>query len=226
MDGRARISSPRGLLTPLQRRVLSLVGSRTTAFFLTGGSALAEYHLGHRRSQDLDLFTTREDAFDDADRIIRDVASEMSASATAVRSGIGFRRYLIESGEEQAVVDLVLESAEQIDELKLETDAVLVDTLREIAVNKLCALLSRTETKDLVDLFFISKAGVEPLELLPEARRKDGGMSPGMLAYTISQVPVRPLPDGMVAALTPEELDAFKQSTIAHLQKKAFPGNR
>ena len=48
-----------GLLTALQKEFLSVFSglSDQAQFYLTGGTALAEYYLGHRLSIDLDFFT-------------------------------------------------------------------------------------------------------------------------------------------------------------------------
>ncbi len=50
-------------LDSFQRRVLEEFFERQSRFFLTGGGALAGFHLEHRRTKDLDLFTV-EDALD------------------------------------------------------------------------------------------------------------------------------------------------------------------
>ena len=45
-------------LTPLKRAFLDAFFAENRSFFLTGGSALGIFYLDHRRSYDLDLFTT------------------------------------------------------------------------------------------------------------------------------------------------------------------------
>lgn len=47
-----------GILTPAQKAVIDLVAKEQnlTHFYLTGGTALAEYYLQHRTSDDLDFF--------------------------------------------------------------------------------------------------------------------------------------------------------------------------
>ncbi|MBI5729257.1 MAG: nucleotidyl transferase AbiEii/AbiGii toxin family protein [Candidatus Magasanikbacteria bacterium] len=48
------------MLSKNQRRLLKVIGdSRTICqyFYLTGGTALAEYYLHHRYSEDLDFFS-------------------------------------------------------------------------------------------------------------------------------------------------------------------------
>lgn len=51
----------KGILTPGQQAILHLLGHvpDITHFYLTGGTALAEFYMGHRRSFDLDLFTAQ-----------------------------------------------------------------------------------------------------------------------------------------------------------------------
>jgi hypothetical protein len=56
-------SSPVNKLSPLQRDVLDAFFERERGFFHTGGAALA-FHIGHRATDDLDLFTTEEQAFE------------------------------------------------------------------------------------------------------------------------------------------------------------------
>lgn len=52
---------PTGDLTPAQRTFLDhLIGSEfADTFYLSGGTALSAFHLHHRDSEDLDLFSRR-----------------------------------------------------------------------------------------------------------------------------------------------------------------------
>ena len=51
------------VLTPFQKKVLEFFSSLKDSkhFFLTGGMALAEFYLGHRKSFDLDMFTSEKE---------------------------------------------------------------------------------------------------------------------------------------------------------------------
>lgn len=49
----------------------------------------------------------------------------------------------------------MIERIPQIDEKKNEFDGVRVDTIREIMVNKICALIHRCELKDVLDLYYL-----------------------------------------------------------------------
>jgi len=48
---------PASQLSPLQEEILRFFFQREDRFFLTGGAALAGFHLKHRRTADLDFFT-------------------------------------------------------------------------------------------------------------------------------------------------------------------------
>ena len=52
----------KGILSEIQKRILGSFQRLADAsyFYLTGGTALAEFYLGHRNSYDLDLFTPEE----------------------------------------------------------------------------------------------------------------------------------------------------------------------
>ena len=53
----------KGIITNLQRSFLLSLSTLSDSrhFYLTGGTALAEFYLGHRCSYDLDLFTTQKE---------------------------------------------------------------------------------------------------------------------------------------------------------------------
>jgi hypothetical protein len=50
-------SSPPSTLDPFQQELLRAFFNREQRFVLTGGAALGGFHLGHRTTRDLDLFT-------------------------------------------------------------------------------------------------------------------------------------------------------------------------
>ena len=67
----------RSALSAIQVEVLRAFFDRERGFFLTGGAALAGFHLGHRPTDDLDLFTTDDDAFERGRRVLGDVAGDL-----------------------------------------------------------------------------------------------------------------------------------------------------
>lgn len=194
---------------------------REQRFFLTGGAALAGFHLKHRDTKDLDLFTT-EDLLEQGTATLRTVARDLGASLESVQTGPTIRRFLLRRGEESVVVDLVEDLAPQIHVEKLDIGSIRVDPPEEILANKLCALLSRAELRDLVDVYALVQHGYSLETAMNDAARKDGGMSPGQLAWVLSEVSIGDdaKPPGGVPV---DELRAFVTSLISRLQDLAFP---
>jgi hypothetical protein len=82
-------------LSTLQRRLLAEISQRSNAFFMTGGGVLVEWVLRHRRTDDLDMFTTNPEAMASCDAILRASAEAISAQVEAITTTPDFRRYLM-----------------------------------------------------------------------------------------------------------------------------------
>jgi hypothetical protein len=206
-------------LSRLQREFLRRFSSRTSAFFLSGGAVLAGWVLGHRRTDDLDLFTTDDAAMGEADRLVRGVAAELGAALESVQTAPDFRRYVVRSGTEATIVDLVRERVPQLHQ-KVTRDGVLSDPVEEIVANKICALLGRAEVRDLVDIYFLERAGFRVERFLGDAQRKDAGVTAAALAWVLSQLTV---PDSPPAGLDAETLRAFARELETRLRRLAVP---
>jgi hypothetical protein len=105
---------PPDRLTPLQRIVLRTFFAAERGFFLSGGGALVGFYLGHRETTDLDLFTTSSEAFDRA-RVVRpNVVAAFGGKLVTRQDAPGFRRVVVQRGDEQLVVDVVREVEPQL----------------------------------------------------------------------------------------------------------------
>jgi hypothetical protein len=72
-------------LDSFQREVLAAFFERQDGFFLTGGAALAGFHLHHRTTKDLDLFTI-EDLVDEGEQTIMGIARDLGAEVERLTS--------------------------------------------------------------------------------------------------------------------------------------------
>lgn len=207
-------------LTPLQREVLEVFFRREHEFFLTGGAALAGFHLGHRETHDLDLFTLR-DEIDAAERLLDEVARELGCVVERLHTSPDFRRRELRRSDGSVVVDLVRERVAQGFE-KLTFGRVRVDPPGEILANKLCALLSRSEIRDLVDVMFLERAGHDIAAAFELARRKDGGLTPAQLAWVLSEIRIGD--DARIpAGVKPVELRTYLVELSRRLSRVGFP---
>lgn len=207
-------------LTDLQQTILQMFFARRREFFLTGGAALAGFHLGHRVTHDLDLFTAAQ-PLDEGERTLHEIAAEIGLEIETIRRANDFRRFLLQGATEGVVVDLVRDMVPQLRE-KTEVNGIIIDPPEEILANKLCALLSRVEARDLFDVFLLEKTGFDPIAAVPLATRKDGGVSAGQLAWVLSSFPI---PEDVESRFTVSraELDAFRHSLTQRLASAAFP---
>lgn len=217
------MDSSRSPLTPFERAFLRQFFASVRGFYLTGGAALG-IHLGHRRSIDLDLFTTEEEAFQAAGVSLPVIAAALRGHVEILRDAPAFRRTLLSGPEGDTVrVDLVRDTASRAGPPPVEVAGIWVDPPREILVNKICTILGRSELRDLVDLFFLERAGYGVLDALEAARRKDPGLTPAQLAWAIMQVTLDRVPEGMLVPLSLEELRAFATRLASDLERRAFP---
>ncbi|KAF0171650.1 MAG: hypothetical protein FD161_4248 [Limisphaerales bacterium] len=211
--------------TPLKRDFLRAWFAQERRFFLTGGSALGLFDLDHRRSYDLDLFTSEEVEGKEVQGLVQRTASRIGAECAALRSAPDFHRFRLTRGEEREVIDVVVDRAPQLDAVKREIEGIRVDTVREMIANKLTTLLSRTELKDVVDLYFLEQAGYDLLAAIPDARAKDAGWEPAVVSMLLSDLHVTELPAWMIKELAPSDLAAFLNRLRLAIAAQALPGS-
>ncbi|MGD2091931.1 MAG: nucleotidyl transferase AbiEii/AbiGii toxin family protein [Candidatus Aminicenantes bacterium] len=211
-------------LTPLKHDFLIAFFKKCQDFFLTGGSALGVFYLDHRFSYDLDLFTGKDIDWHYLERLFITVAEEINAEYTSITKAPFFHRYELTRGQYREIIDFVIDKVPQVDKEKNKFDMVNVDTLLEIGINKICTLLSRTEVKDLIDLYFLVKGGFDIKENIDKARLKDGGVEPAIISWLLSQFNISKLPDYMIKQVSVGELEKFISDLKILMAEISFPG--
>ncbi len=214
-------SSP-SKLSSLQSAVIAGFFANEHGFFLTGGAALAGYHLGHRTTDDLDLFTTDDEAFARGRHVLEGVASSLAGELAIRQDTPRFKRFVLSRGDEGLVIDLVRDTNQQLHDTKDERDGVRIDPADEILANKLTAIVGRAEERDLVDVMFLERAGHAIETALAAALAKDGGCTPATLAWLLSEVTIA---DGisLPAGVSTTELRAYVSDLVTRLRRLALP---
>ncbi|MCE9594270.1 MAG: nucleotidyl transferase AbiEii/AbiGii toxin family protein [Planctomycetes bacterium] len=211
----------RSRLTPLQTDVLAAFFEREQGFYLTGGAALAGFHLGHRTTVDLDLFRL-DGSLETGERALHAAAKALGGTVENIQTAPEFARRIVRRGDESVVVDLVVERVPQGWPKKQEIGRLRVDPPEEILANKLCTLLSRGEIRDLVDVMFLERAGFAVENFIAAARAKDSGLTLAQLGWVLSQISIgddAKLPGAVSVA----DLRAYLASLIARLSKLSKP---
>jgi hypothetical protein len=189
---------------------------------LGGGAALAGAYLSHRTTGDVDLF------FHDGDEMrilvgaLSDIATGAGMKSEILRDARSLVRARIGSGEAATELDLVHEPQEDVEPPPAPLEGIVVESLVDLRAAKLTCILSRSEPRDLVDLYFLDRAGHAPEEDLGAALRKDAGIDPGVLAWLLASFPTEPLPS-MLLPISSEELRRFRDELAERLRRAAIP---
>lgn len=180
------------ILYPYQIKILSLfsVSPFAKPFFLTGGTALAAFYLGHRESQDLDFFSL--EPFDPLllQATMQEIADKTNSELITTRRFPTYHEIFIENKKEgwKQKIDIVQEQPKRFGEVET-VDGIRVDALINIATNKILAIFGRLEPKDYLDLYTIlMQTDLRFNELFELAWQKDLGLSEFYFANTIADV--------------------------------------
>jgi predicted nucleotidyltransferase component of viral defense system len=205
---------------------LEAVFARTDRFYLTGGTALAAFYLKHRLSQDLDLFTQEAQAFEAATALITETARQCGAKIIGSTAMGRLTRYKIAGPPGlDLIVDVAQDSWPSISAEKNFFGAVIVDSLEDIAANKLIALESRAQIKDLLDLYFLETKKMEWRQIWRLGSRKNPGLSKTQVAFSMQKAlePLQAMPDYLLQPVAVEEFRSHFQAKSSQLARESFP---
>jgi hypothetical protein len=141
-----------------------------------------------------------------------------------VRDGGSFVRATLVLSQRSLELDIAHEPSAPLSPRDI-VDGVTIDGLADLHANKLTCLLSRSEPRDLVDLFFLDQAGLSPESALSNALTKDAGIDPGVLSHLLRDFPTQPLPQ-MLCPFTEEALRAFRTDLVERFRQTALPSDR
>ncbi len=170
----ARMPQSRGLLTKAQQEILRAFQSVPDAqrFYLTGGTALAEFYLGHRHSFDLDLFTTEQGIILPFSRVAEQHLAR-HFGIRVVRRLESFVEFVLSAQEETVRVQLAYDSPYRFAPPH-KTPLGWVNDFQDLVVDKVLAFFGRAEPRDAIDLFVILQTE-DLAELSDLASKKDPG---------------------------------------------------
>ena len=102
----------KGLLTPLQCTFVQAFARlpEQERFYLAGGTALAEYYLGHRLSFDIDFFTPESALILPQSYQIEALGKQTGLTVSVTRRFSTYVEFLIAQGDESLKVDLAQDS--------------------------------------------------------------------------------------------------------------------
>jgi len=198
----------KGLLTPIQYAFLRVFVDLPDQeqFYLAGGTALAEFYLGHRLSFDLDLFTAEPDLILPFSYQVEAACPPAGLQIEVTRRFASFVEFSVSQGVERLRVDLGLDTPVRFEPPVLSEYGVLVNGYQDQCVEKLLAYFGRAEPRDAVDLYFIlQEEALDDLSTL--AVQKDAGFDLYWLAVALNQ-----------AAELPDEMERWPVQMLASFE--------
>src|SRR3989338_2980895 len=147
------------ILTPKQSEFLELAQSERQIvkhFYLTGGTALAEFYLHHRLSEDIDLFSENQEVNQSlTDVFLKKISSKLKIKTIDRSKFLGLISYHLTYKDGQKLkVDFNYYPFPRI-ERGLKFGNLSIDSLIDIATNKIHTLFMKPRTRDFIDLYFI-----------------------------------------------------------------------
>jgi len=201
----------RGIITALQKEILMVFSKipDSNIFYLTGGTALAEFYLAHRKSYDLDIFTTEKGLIIPFSYTFEEEIKK-NFSLKVVRRFETLVEFEISDKEKSTRVQLALDSPFRFEE-PLDTDlGIKVNDYKDLIVDKLLAFFGRAEPRDAIDLYFILETE-NFWDLVELAKQKDQGFDLYWLANALHRVKgypenIKDLPVEMIKEINIKEL--------------------
>jgi predicted nucleotidyltransferase component of viral defense system len=211
-SGSKKTSSRPRELSAWQQRALGVVAESGLAKELAfgGGAALAAVHLHHRTSEDLDFFLMRPVEPHEAEsigRVLATSSTRVDIEVVGPRTSLLLRRGRGVFGR----IDFAFYPFDPIGR-RTSWRGLAVESLLDMTVNKVQAILTRLQPRDFVDLFFLLREGpqkdLDKLLDLVRAKFDVGAHRMGLAARLLLVHDLRDLPR-MIRPVKLEELVAF-----------------
>jgi len=144
------------ILSQIQKQILQILSNDrvfVNNFYLTGGTALSEFYLYHRLSEDLDFFSTKEIDKIWLNTISTKIAKEIKAAKDIQES---FNRNLVFFNLNNQIIKIEFTyfPMPQINKSVIK-NGVPIDSELDIAVNKFFTIYQKPSARHFIDLFLL-----------------------------------------------------------------------
>lgn len=185
----------KSILTIQQRDFLSFFKNElylTSTFYLSGGTCLAEYYLQHRYSEDLDFFSENEFELQSLTAILKSHKSILGYKSMDFQQSFNRNLFFLKySGDDQLKIEFTYFPFSRVESTNVKDD-IQIDSLQDIAINKLFTVYQKPRGRDFYDLYAINqKSELDLKSLMKLVRIKfDTNIDPLQLGRNFMQVDV------------------------------------
>lgn len=145
------------ILSKNQKNILDFLSKEKDVydnFYLSGGTALAEFYLRHRFSEDLDFFSENEFDPSAISVILRKIQKEAKIKKVEFTKTFNRNFFFLEFDNDKVKTEFTYFPFQRI-EKKKKMGNLFVDSLLDIAVNKIFTIYQNPRSRDFIDLYFI-----------------------------------------------------------------------
>jgi len=210
------------ILTQEQKNVLDELTNNKffrSQFYFTGGTALAHYYLQHRYSEDLDFFS--ENKFDNLAvlSLVEELKKKFHFDFQSRFAEVVYRFNLTFKNNTTLKIDFGIYPYKRV-EKGINYKGLAIDSLLDIAINKLMAVNQRTDIKDFVDLYYLLKK-FTIWDLMQGVKVKfHQENEPLLIAYDLLKIEEFTTLPKMIKPLTLDELKIFYRQKAKELGMK------
>jgi predicted nucleotidyltransferase component of viral defense system len=214
------------ILTANQHFVLELATKEqgiTDWFYFTGGTALSEFYLHHRYSEDLDFFSEDRIHEQIVDTFVNKITKDLNATSVKRKIMGHIITTLTFSDRSLLKLDFVYQPYRQL-EYGIKYNNLRVASLWDIAVDKLYTIFNRLVARDFVDLYFAIKEVGCDLDQLIKALEEKYEMEFHLSSLLARFPAVRDVTDypKMLAPFDKKEMEDFFLKEVKKMEGKIF----
>ena len=150
----------KSVLSKSQKDILAIISRDKTIcsnFYLTGGTALAEFYLHHRLSEDLDFFSENEFEPQNVSVFLEKIKKEAKIKKVEFQQSFNRNLFFLDlTNGDKIKTEFTYFPFTRI-ERKEKMGDLYIDSLLDIAVNKVFTIYQKPRSRDFIDLYFILK---------------------------------------------------------------------
>lgn len=149
--------SQASILSVNQQKLLDLLSGEKLIcdnFYLTGGTALAEFYLHHRLSEDLDFFSEHEFDPQNVSVVLKKVQAAAGVISIEYQQSFNRNLFFLRTDSEIIKTEFTFFPFTRIEQKK-KIGSLFIDSLVDIATNKLFTIYQNPRSRDYIDLYLI-----------------------------------------------------------------------
>lgn len=214
------------ILSERQKLLLQLLSSDQNIqlnYYLSGGTALAEYYLHHRYSEDLDFFTENEVDIMSIQVFFKSISTKANIKTIDFQQSFNRNLIYLHFADEILKTEFTYYPFTQLEKPKV-IDGFKIDSLMDIAVNKTFTIYQKPRSRDFIDLYLIiKKKDWSFSDLRKQARAKfDTHMDPLQMAKQLLEVDQLEDFPRMITPLTSSDWQTFWKKEADKLKAEAL----